>query len=143
MVVPMTALMTVTMSASENVSCRAATACGLVTSLMKAPRPSLRDFQMTAATGMRTMRHSHAAAMPGPSQPRGHAGGAGVRPALSGGRVSGGRQGCALICVMMPVSLSKNLVATAAQPPRSSMVNRPDGVGKFEKVASTVRIDGP
>ena len=32
--------------------------------------------------------------------------------------------------VTTPLSASKNFVATAAQPPRSAMVNRPDGVGK-------------
>ncbi len=66
MVVPMRALMAVTMSARLNVSWSAATACGLVMSAMKAARPSLNDFQMTAATGTRTMSPSHAAAIPGP-----------------------------------------------------------------------------
>ena len=62
--------MATTTSESVNVSWRAATAWGLVMSWMNAASPSLSDFQMTAATGMRTMSPSQAAAIPGPRIPR-------------------------------------------------------------------------
>ena len=122
----------------------AAIAWRLVAASQNPLRPSSKDRATTAARGSSTMRLSHSVATPMPRLP--------VGSPVRRGR-GAGKRGDAHLAVDTPASSSifaiepfsgSNISSlTFDQPPRSSIVNRPDGSGNSSAcLASTASLTG-